>query len=178
MKKIIIAALITLTLIQVNAQKQYYTKTGKISFVNKTDVQTIEANNNAVTAIIDSKAGTVAFSLLIKSFTFSKALMQQHFNDNYMESTKLPKSDFKGTITNNTDIKYTTDGTYTAKVKGKLTLHGVTKDVTTNATITVKAGKISAASSFTITLADYSIKTDQIGKTATISINTGNLTAK
>ncbi len=178
MKKIIILAVVSIVLTQAQAQKQYYTKTAKISFNNKTNVQTIDAVNNAVTAVIDSKTGTVAFSLLIKSFTFSKALMQQHFNDNYMESGKYPKADFKGTITNNADIKYTTNGTYTAKVKGKLTMHNITKDVTTNATITVKDGKVSAATNFAVALADYNIKSDQIAKTATISINTGNLTVK
>ncbi len=178
MKKIIIIALVSIALTQAQAQKQYYTKTAKVSLNNKTAVQTIDAVNNAATAVIDSKNGTVAFSLLIKSFTFSKALMQQHFNDNYMESGKFPKSDFKGTITNNADIKYTTNGTYTAKVKGKLTMHNVAKDVITNATITIKDGKVSAVSSFSINLADYSIKSDQIAKTATISINTGSLTVK
>jgi polyisoprenoid-binding protein YceI len=178
MKKTIIAILFATVLIQATAQSTYYSKTAKISFINKASVENIEAANNAATVVIDSKAGTIASSILIKSFTFSKALMQQHFNDNYMESTKFPKSDFKGTISNNSDVKYTTDGTYTAKVKGKLTMHGETKEVSTNATITVKGGKVSASCSFSITLADYKIKSDQIAKTATISINTGNLTVK
>lgn len=156
-----------------NAQK-YYSKTASISFLNKTNVENIEATNKAVTAVIDANSGTLAFSATIKSFTFSKALMQKHFNENYMDSDKFPKAEFKGTI-DKSKIKFAVDGTYTGKVTGKLTMHGVTKDITTTGTITVKGGVVSATSSFSITLDDYKIKSDKISKTTTISINTGSL---
>ncbi len=177
MIKCIVYLLLTTITLQVTAQK-LYTKNASISFINKTNVQNINALNKAGTIVIDGASGAIAMSLLIKSFTFSKALMQQHFNDNYMESNTYPKSEFKGTITNNAAINYKKDGTYPANIKGQLTMHGITKEVTTTGTITVKGGATSATSTFTITLDDYKIKTDQIGKTATITINTGTLTAK
>jgi polyisoprenoid-binding protein YceI len=178
MKTIIVSVAIMLISTVAVAQKKYYSKTATLSFVNKTNIETISANNKSAAVVIDSKTGAVSFSALIKSFTFEKALMQQHFNDNYMESGKFPKSEFKGKISNNADVKYTTDGTYSAKVAGKLTMHGVTKDVSTTATIVVKSGKVTSSGSFTVTLKDYGIKDDKIAKTATISFNTGTLSEK
>jgi polyisoprenoid-binding protein YceI len=177
MKKLLLTIAIINVALWSQAQS-YFTKNATISFVNKSTVETIEATNKAVTTVIDAKTGALAFSVQIKSFTFSKALMQQHFNDNYMESGKFPKAEFKGTITNNADVKYTVDGTYTAKVTGKLTMHGVTKDVSTTGKIVVKGGKVSATASFTVTLSDYKIKDDKIGKTTTINIATNDLTKK
>ncbi len=178
MKKITIFAICAIAFLQTNAQAKYFTQTAKVDFLNKGAVEKISATNNAGTLVIDSKAGSVAFSVLIKSFTFSNATMQQHFNDNYMESNKYDKAIFKGTISNNADVKYTTTGTYTAKVTGKLTMHGQTKDVYTDATITVKSGKVTATTSLVVTLSDYKIKSDGVAKTVTISLNTGNLTVK
>jgi len=104
------------------------------------------------------------FAVQMKGFEFEKQLMQQHFNENYVESDKFPKAEFKGAITNNSDINYTKDGTYTAKVKGKLTIHGVTKDVETTGTLKINAGKIDATSTFNVLIADYNIKIPSIVK--------------
>lgn len=179
MKKITLIGLVVLTLITTNsqAQKKYFSKNAKIYFSSKNTIEAIEATNKAGTIVIDSKNGATAFSILIKGFTFAKALMQQHFNENYMESDKFPKAEYKGTISNNADVNYTKDGTYNANLTGKLTIHGVTKDVTNVAKITVKGGKVSATCDFIINLPDYSIKTDRISKTATINVSTGDLTA-
>lgn len=156
------------------AQDKYFTKTGKISFYSKATLENIEAHNRSVTAVLDSKTGNVQFSVSIKGFEFEKALMQEHFNENYMESNKHPKSDFKGQITNNSDIDYTKDGTYNAKVKGKLSIHGETKDVDTDGTVTVKGGKVQLASDFNVAIADYKIKNDKmnnISNTIRVSVN-------
>src|SRR6185436_17554263 len=83
--------------------------------------------------------------------------MQEHFNSDYVESHKYPKAEFKGQVTNNNEINYTKDGTYTAKAKGKLTLHNVTKDVEATGTIIVKDGKLQISSVFNILLPDYKI---------------------
>ena len=100
----------------------------------------------------------------MKGFEFEKKLMQQHFNENYVESDKFPKGEFKGSIINNSDVNYTKDGSYTAKVKGKLTIHGITKDVETTGTVKVDGGKLDIASSFNILLSDYEIKIPAIVK--------------
>jgi len=94
----------------------------------------------------------------MKSFEFKKALMQEHFNSDYVESDKFPAGEFKGSILNNAEINYTTPGTYTAKIKGKLTIHGVTKDIATTGTIVVAPDGLKTASEFNISLTDYNIK--------------------
>lgn len=146
------------------AQGRFYTKTGRISFQSKAPMEDIEGKNKTVTAVIDSRSGAIQFATPMKGFEFEKQLMQQHFNENYVESDKFPRSEFKGTITNNSDINYAKDGTYTAKVKGKLTIHGVTKDVETTGSLKISSGKIDATSSFNVLLSDYNIKIPSIVK--------------
>jgi hypothetical protein len=156
------------------AQDKFFTKTGKISFYSKATLENIEAHNRSVTCVLDSKTGAIQFSALVKGFEFEKALMQQHFNENYLESTKHPRAEFKGQIANNGDINYAQDGTYNAKVKGKLTIHGETQDVETDGTITVKGGKLQAAGDFNVQLQDYKIKNDKlnnISNTIRVSVN-------
>ena len=88
------------------AQDKYFTKTGKISFYSKATLENIEAHNRSVTAVLDSKTGNVQFSVSIKGFEFEKALMQEHFNENYMESTTYPKAKFKGKIDNISSVNF------------------------------------------------------------------------
>ena len=144
------------------AQDKFFTKTGKISFYSKATMENIEAHNRSVTAVLDSKTGNLQFSVQIKGFEFEKALMQEHFNENYLETNKYPKAEFKGQIVNNSEINYSQDGEYNAKVKGKLTMHGETKDVEADGKVKVKGGKISAASDFIIQLPDYKIRNDKL----------------
>lgn len=146
------------------AQSKFYTKTGKISFYSKAPLEEIEGKNKTVTAVLDSKSGALQFAVQMKGFEFEKQLMQQHFNENYVESDKYPKAEFKGTITNNSQINYSKDGTYTAKVKGKLTIHGVTKDVESTGTLKINGGKIDANSVFNVLISDYNIKIPAIVK--------------
>ena len=163
MKILLTLALITTATLSF-AQDRYFTKTGKINFSSKAPMEDIEGKNKTVTAVLDTKSGAMQFAVLMKGFEFEKQLMQQHFNENYVESDKYPRSEFKGTIINNSEINYTKEGTYTAKVRGKLTMHGVTKDVETTGTIKVNGGGIDALSSFNVLLSDYKIKIPSIVK--------------
>src|SRR5215216_3085615 len=156
-KSLITIALVVLTVMS-QAQDKYFTKTGKIDFSSRSTMEDIDARNKTVAAILDTKTGTLQFSVLMKGFEFPKALMQEHFNENYVESNKYPKGEFKGSITNNSTINYTKDGSYPAEVSGKLTIHGVTKDVKTKGTVKVDGGKIDVTSIFNILLSDYKIK--------------------
>lgn len=140
------------------AQEKYYTKSGKASFYSSTSVEDIEATNKSVTSVFDSKTGKIEFSMLVRSFEFEKALMQEHFNENYMESEKYPKATFKGEVVDLTKLDLTKDGTYEVKVKGKLTIHNVTKEIEETAKFTVKDGKISAKCDFKVKLKDYGIE--------------------
>lgn len=159
------------------AQK-YYTKNGNVSFFSKTSIENIKADNNQVMAVMNTQTGELQFSLLIKSFHFEKALMEEHFNENYMESNKFPKASFKGIITDLSRVNFTNDGLYTVSVAGDMTLHGITKKITTTGTITVKGGKPSASSKFIIKLADYNIAVpgvvkDNIAESIEVSMNAG-----
>src|ERR1700754_3021209 len=106
------------------APDKYFTKSGNISFISKGAIETITASHKGVTCVLDTKTGDLQFAVLMKGFEFKKALMQQHFNENYVESDKFPKSEFRGQVTNNSEVDYTKDGSYNAHVKGKLTIHG------------------------------------------------------
>src|SRR5690349_10327192 len=117
------------------AQGRFYTKNAKVNFFSETPLEDIDAKNKSSVAVLDAKTGSLQFSLLIKGFEFKNEEMQEHFNEDYMESDKFPKAEFKGQVTNNTAVNYTKAGTYNVIVKGLLTMHGVTKEVQTNGTI-------------------------------------------
>jgi polyisoprenoid-binding protein YceI len=134
----------------------------------------IEATNKSGTIVVEQSSGRVEASVLIKGFLFDKALMQEHFNENYMESSKFPKATFKGKIDNLTAVNFDKDGTYNATISGDLSLHGVTKQVKTTATFKVKGGKVSASANFNAALSDYgidvpSVVADKLAKEAKIS---------
>lgn len=139
------------------AQK-YLTKNGKISFFSDAPAEKIEAHNNQVNTALDITTGEFVFKVLIKSFEFKNALMQEHFNENYLESGKYPNSTFKGKVTNLSEINFTKNGTYKANVEGDLTIHGVTQKIKQSGFFEVKDGKISANSKFSVALKDYDIK--------------------
>jgi polyisoprenoid-binding protein YceI len=143
----------------IHAQDVYLTRNGKITFFSHTAVEDIQAVNNEVTGTINSKTGALQFLVLIKSFQFRKAAMQQHFNSSdYMHSDKYPKADFKGTITDLSKVNFTKNGTYPVVVEGSLTIHGITNKVTATGSVTVKDGKLSTYAKFPVKLADYNVK--------------------
>lgn len=176
MKKLALSIVMIFAMIaMVNAQK-YYTKTGKTDFKSEAPLETIEAINNAATCVLDSKTGNMEIAILIKAFKFEKALMQEHFNENYMESSKFPKANFKGKITNIEAVNLKKDGIYKVNVIGDLTIHGETKAAKTTGTITVKGGEITAKSSFKVILEDYKIAIpnmvkDKIAKEVAINVD-------
>jgi hypothetical protein len=147
-----------------NAQDKYMTKNGHIRFYSHTPMEDIDANNNQVGSIIDVKSGEIVFNALIKSFEFSRALMQEHFNENYMESDKIPNAKFKGQVLNIKDVDVKKDGDYAVDVKGDLNVHGVIKNITVKANMQVKGGKIMGSSKFTVTAADFNISIPSVVK--------------
>ncbi len=157
MKRFILALMFLAPTFGTSAQK-YMTRTGKISFFSTTPVENIEAFNNEAASVLDSKSGDLVFQVPIKSFKFEKALMQEHFNENYMESDKFPKADFKGKIPTIGDVNFAKDGVYNVKATGKLTIHGVTQDITVPGTVTVKDGAATLNAKFKVATFDYGIK--------------------
>jgi hypothetical protein len=156
MKKAILVSMLLFCAVNLFAEK-YMTRTGKISFYSATPLENIEAFNNEVASIVDSKTGDCAFQVPIKSFKFDRALMQEHFNEEYLESDKYPRADYKGKITDISSVNFAKDGTYNVKTSGKLTIHGVTRDVTFPGTVTVKGKTITTSTKFHVKPQDYKV---------------------
>lgn len=158
MKKIILTCcVISMVFTSIQAQK-HFTREGEISFYSEAPMEKIEATNSTATSVIDLENGQMEFAVLIKAFQFEKALMQEHFNENYMESSKFPKATFKGGITNLNDIDFSTDGAYEANIKGDMTIHGITNEIETTGQFKISDGKIVGTSSIIILVADYDIE--------------------
>lgn len=166
---------------QMTAQK-WFTRDAKVQFdaTASNSPEDIKASTNSGTFVFDQSSSNLQAAVLIKGFQFEKALMQEHFNENYMESAKYPKATFKGKIDDPSKVKFDKDGTYTATVSGDLTMHGVTKAVSVPATFTVKQDKIGVSATFATVMKDYNIDVpslvaDKLAKEAKIKIE-GNLT--
>ena len=138
----------------INGQNRYLTKSGAINFYSKATMEDITADNNQVLSIIDADKGKMAIQILMKSFLFEKALMQEHFNENYVESDKYPKATFSGDILNFEAINETESK---QKVKGNITIHGITKEIIIDANFTKKDDSILVDGSFIIEIDDFNI---------------------
>jgi len=136
-------------------QGLYATKVGFISFYSDAPLEKIEAKNRQVLSIINTQSNEVAITVLMKSFDFEKALMQEHFNENYVESDKYPKAQFRGRILS--PIDWTIEKEQLAEVEGKLSIHGKVNDVRIFVTVLKKANSIKATGKFTVALKDYNI---------------------
>jgi hypothetical protein len=152
-----------------DAQKIFATRNGKITFTSPSDNDVKATNNEVGSRIADN--GQMTFSLLIKGFRFKFAEMQEHFNDQYLESTKFPRADFKGNIVNLGDVNFAKDGVYKTTVKGDLTMHGVTKNITVNGTITIKGGKPGVDAQFTVPMKDFNVSASSVTDKVTVDID-------
>jgi polyisoprenoid-binding protein YceI len=176
MIKRLVGIVVWICIAQLAIGQKYFSKTGRVTFSSKAPLENIESNNSNAFVVVDASTAAMEWGVLIKSFQFEKALMQEHFNENYLESHKFPKAIFKGMITNMQDINWKKDGTYTVHSKGDLTIHGVTKPFTATGQVVVKQGKISVSSSFAVTVADFNIEVpkvvrDNIAKTVDVKVS-------
>jgi len=159
MEKTILLSLFALNLVLAKAQV-YTTRNGFIGFYSKTALEDIKAENKQAYVVIDAGKRMLGFNLLVKGFSFTKNLMQTHFNENYIESDKYPNARFTGNYTGDVDLAK--NGIYKVQVQGDLTLHGVTKLLNVPATIEVKDGTLIGISDFKLTPSDYNIKIPSI----------------
>lgn len=137
----------------------YSTSNGEITFYSHAPLEDIEATNKQVSCAIDLSKGQMAFSMLMNAFQFEKALMQEHFNERYVESHKYPKATFAGSIEDIEKIDLSKAGSYDVTVSGKLTIHGVTQTARSKGTLKISDDKtLTANSTFTINLEDYKVK--------------------
>jgi len=137
------------------------TRTGEIKFEASVPAfEPVAAVNNTVSAILDVSNGEFAALALLKAFKFKVPLMEEHFNENYIESSKYPKATFKGKIINFDASKLTTSAKY--DLEGDLTIHGVTKKIRTKITLVSNDGKIKVTCNFTVQAQDFNIKIPKV----------------
>jgi hypothetical protein len=137
-------------------QDTYVCKNAKISLFSSAPLEDIDATSNSGTSVFNASTGDLAFLVPIRTLQFQKSLMQEHFNENYMESDKFPNASFKGKLQEKIDVQK--DGAYPVTVTGVLDVHGVKQTRTIKGTITVNKGNVSLASAFTVACKDHQIE--------------------
>lgn len=140
--------------------QQFYSNKGQISFFSEAPIENISAINENVSAIIDSQTGGFAFRLKIEDFTFPNSLMQEHFNESYLESEKYPLSTFTGVIDNFSNLDLSTKQNLV--VNGSLSMHGISKDAQMKATAHLINEELYITSTFDVALDDYDIDIPKI----------------
>jgi polyisoprenoid-binding protein YceI len=161
--KIVATALLLVGFIgSAHAQTRYIDRGGSASFFSSAPLEDIKAETNQAVSVIDLSTGELAASVLMKSFKFRKALMQEHFNENYVESDKYPKATFKGKVMNLHDLDLTKDGKYILEVSGEITLHGVTRPLNVKAEATVENGNLATKAVFPLRVADFDIEVPRL----------------
>lgn len=137
------------------------TTTGSITLKSDAPLETIKASSHQLQGAIDLTNNTFAWAVEIKSFEgFNSPLQREHFNENYLESSKYPKATFTGKIIEK--INFQTNGTYTVRAKGKLTIHGVTQERILKSTLVIRGGVARITSTFTVPLADHNINIPRV----------------
>ena len=130
-----------------------------VKFFSDAAIEDITAENTKASSIYNEATGDVVFSIPIKEFEFEKSLMKEHFNEKYMESEQFPKATFQGKISG---YQSSTAGEQKASATGKMTIHGVTQDVTINGTAENVKGMPKMKAKFMVKLVDYKIKIPQL----------------
>lgn len=164
MKNILVVLAIGLSLVCTPAHAQKYRlSSSEVSFFSDAPMEDIEAFNKDTKSIFDASSGEIAFVVPIKSFAFEKSLMQEHFNENYLESDKYPDAKFEGKLHGYEAGKSGAGGdTQQVTAKGKLTIHGVTHEVEVPGTIKINGSGLEMQAVFPVKVADYDIKIPKI----------------
>jgi polyisoprenoid-binding protein YceI len=146
--------------IAANAYGQKYSiESSMVSFYSHATIEDITAENKKVAGLFNSANNEIVFSVPIKEFEFAKSLMKEHFNEKYMETEKFPKATFQGKIEG---FSLTASGPQQARAIGKLTIHGVTKEIDVSGTMEVVNGKVTMKTKFVVKLEDYNITRPQV----------------
>jgi hypothetical protein len=170
--------LLSLLLLPILASAQdslWFTRSGHIYFISHTDIIDIDANHYQVASFFNTKTGEMAFTLLMKSFQFTLPLAEEHFNENYVESEKFPKSTFKGKISGYDPARLLPNADYPVEVEGDLMIHGVTAKIKEKGVLRKNGDEIRATSRFNILLDTYRIKVpnlvaDRVAKVIPIDV--------
>ena len=160
MKQLFLLIGISVLLTKANAQPIYLAQGANASFFSSTPVEDIAATSQSLTSLLNITTGEIQFNIPMRTFKFKKALMQEHFNEKYIESDKYPNGIFKGKI--NETIDWTKDGSYDITATGVLMVHGVDKAHTEKGKAIIKDGKINITSEFKVTVKDHNITIPKI----------------
>lgn len=159
MRYLIVAFVLIILEFQANGQL-YMAQNGEVSFFSKTPLEDIDALNKLVASIINTDNNEVAVQMRVTSFVFPNKLMQEHFNENYLESDKFPSATFKGKIREVVDLKV--PGTYAVTAVGTATIHGITKPIELKGSIISTGNQLTLSCQFDIKLVDYKIDIPRI----------------
>lgn len=157
MKKGILTILMAVSALGSMMAQPLIDRAGMASFFSEAPMEDIEAVNKEVLGAIDIEKGTLAVSMFMKKFHFDKSLMEEHFNENYLESEKYPKATFKGVIKNFENLDFSKEGTFEAEAEGDMEIHGVSRPLTTVVKFEVLASSLKASTEFPISIADHDI---------------------
>lgn len=175
MKKAVLSIAFSALALNLAAQ-QLSTRNGKVKFFSDAKIEDIEAINEQVSSVMDLESGKFAFLVPIRGFVFEKALMQEHFNENYMESHLYPNATFKGSIANLDKVNLSKNGNHKLMLEGTMKMHGVENPFSEEVTLTVKEDKVHLDSQFYVKASDYKIeipagKTDNINNQLKVTVN-------
>ena len=154
MKKILLSLSFLCFALICSGQNMFTVSKGEVSFYSHAPIEDISAENKQPASVINLSSHEIAVIIPIRNFRFEKELMQQHFNEKYMESEKYPMASFKGVIEN---IDLTKDGEYEVSATGVMSIHGVEKEVTLTGTLKRVGNMITITSKFKVALKDYNI---------------------
>ena len=155
-RKLYSGILVCLLITSASAQEVLICKDGSATFFSEAPMENIEAKSNKLASALNTKTKKIVFKVRINTFQFEKAIMQEHFNENYMESDKYPTAIFNGAILE--DVRLEEAGTHEVTVDGTLTMHGVEQQRQIRGTLVVGEGEVRGKAQFMVRLADHDIK--------------------
>ena len=164
-QKVIVSIILSITFTSLFAQggKIFSVRSGKISFRSEAPFETIRASSDDLKGLLEIEKKLFAFKVRMESFEgFNSGLQKEHFNENYVESSKFPEAAFNGKIIEDTDL--TKDGSYTIRAKGNFTIHGISQERIIKSDVTVRNGIINLQAAFSVLLEDHNIPIPKVVK--------------
>jgi len=155
MSKFIFVAFCCLFSSNIFSQTVFIADSGDVTFYSYAILEDIKATSKSVNSLLNTVNNEIAFMIPMRSFKFAKALMQEHFNEKYIESDKYPQALYKGKV--NEQLDYTKPGKYDVTTKGTLTIHGVEKEINEKGELNIQEGSIILYTRFFVALQDYKI---------------------
>ena len=165
---------------QTEATTRYLTRSAAISFFSSTPIEDIEAHSVEASAVLDGSNGAIAFQVPLRSFHFEKALMEEHFNEKYVESDRFPKATFRGRVVDWGEAADSAQAAIGVAVEvvasGRFELHGVSVEREAEGTVMWTGSTWKVAAAFVVAPADHeidipSVVRDKIGKSIDVEVS-------